>query len=71
MATIQEYVESKLEEVEAKELAKALGVSASMISAYKKSFNPSLEVAKRVYQMDGIVLHPFAEESLKKEIEKC
>ncbi len=41
-----------------------------MLSSYKKSYRPSLDVAKRIYATDNVVLHPFAEESLKHEINK-
>jgi len=70
MVTIQSYVKHKLEEITSIQLADELGVSLSMISAYKKSFNPSLDVAKKVYARDKVVLHPFAEESLKYELAK-
>lgn len=70
MVTIQEYVAKQLEELTSIELKDKLGVSLSMISSYKKSYNPSLEVAKRVYKQDNIILHPFAEESLKYELSK-
>jgi len=69
MVTIQKYVQDKLEDIEAKDLAKQLGVSVSMISAYKKSYNPSLAVALKVYELDKVVLHPFAEISLKHELQ--
>lgn len=68
MNTIQTYVMEQLEELDSKELATKLGVSVSMLSAYKKSYKPSLEVAKRVYLADKITLHPFSEESLRYEI---
>lgn len=70
MVTIQDYVKEKLEDTSSIGLANSLGVSLSMISAYKKSYNPSLSVAKTVYQLDGVTLHPFAEESLKVELAK-
>jgi len=68
MVFIKEYVASQLEEITSIELAEKLGVSVSMISAYKKSYNPSLAVAIRAYTADIVVLHPFAEESLKYEL---
>ena len=70
MVTIQEYIANQQETIDNKDLALKLQVSISMISLYKKSYNPSLDVAKRVYIADGITLHPFAEESLKYEINK-
>ena len=70
MVTVQEYVSKQLEELTSIELKDKMGVSLSMLSAYKKSYNPSLDVAKRVYKKDGIVLHPFSEESLKFELKE-
>lgn len=70
MVTVQEYVLKQLETIESTQLARELGISVSMLSSYKKSYNPSLEVAKKVFKRDGIVLHPFAEESIKYEIKK-
>jgi len=55
-----------------KEIAKFLGISDSMLSAYKKehSYNASLTVALRVFEKVGVVLHPFGKENLKYELEK-
>ena len=68
MVLISDYIKSSLEVFTSKELAEELGISISMLSAYKKSYNPSLAVALKVYKRDSIVLHPFAEGSLQKEI---
>lgn len=70
MVTIQDYVVEQLEELTSIELKDKMGVSLSMLSSYKKSYNPSLEVAKRIYAKDNVVLHPFAEQSLIFEINK-
>ena len=70
MVTVQEYVSKQLEELTSVELKRKMGVSLSMLSAYKKSYNPSLDVAKRVYKQDNVVLHPFSEESLKFELKE-
>jgi len=68
---IKEYLEEKEQKLTNYDIANQLGVSVAMISSYKrKGFNPSLTVAKKVYQLDNIVLHPFSEDSLKIEIEK-
>jgi transcriptional regulator with XRE-family HTH domain len=68
---IKTYLENKVEDLSNAEIANQLGISVAMISSYKnKNFNPSLSVAKKVYQLDGVVLHPFSEEALKYEIEK-
>lgn len=53
------------------EVADLLGISKSMVSNYKaKRFFPSIEVAIRVYKLESLALHPFAEESLQYEIER-
>lgn len=70
MKKIKGYIDEQLENSTSIELAAKLQISLSMLSSYKKSFNPSLEVAKRIYLADKITLHPFSEESLKYEIEK-
>jgi transcriptional regulator with XRE-family HTH domain len=68
---IKSYLEEKATKLTNAEIANQLGISVAMISSYKnKNFNPSLTVAKKAYQMDGIVLHPFSEEAIKYEIEK-
>lgn len=69
MITIQDYVNESLNHITSQALQAKLGISASMVSAYKKSYNPSLAVAITVYKLDKIVLHPFSEESLKYEIQ--
>ncbi len=67
---IGDYVNKKLEEGGAgSAVAKLLGVSTSMVSEYKNNrYNSSLEVAKRVYTIDKVVLHPFDERSLQYEL---
>ncbi len=70
MVTIQDYIEKQLQEIDSIELSTKLGVSISMLSAYKKSYKASLTVAKRVYSSDKITLHPFSEESLLFEVNK-
>lgn len=66
MVKIQDYVLSLLEDNKAVEVAKALGVSQPMVSAYKKGgYNASLDVAVKTYKNNKIVLFPFAEEALK------
>jgi predicted transcriptional regulator len=69
IVTIQDYIKQMGPKPIA-EIAKELGVSMPMVSQYKKGFNASLEVAKRVYKEKGIVLHPFSKESLQYEIKK-
>ena len=72
MTFIKEYIEASIDKgVPSKIIARELNVSVSMVSAYRlHQYNPSLAVAKTVYQIDFTVLHPFSEESLKYEIEK-
>ena len=71
MTFIKDYLEEKEKTFSNNEIAKQLGVSVAMISSYKRQgFYPSLRVAMRVYDLDGVVLHPFSEESLKYELEK-
>jgi len=66
---IKEYILEQLTIYDSIELAKRLKVSVAMLSSYKtQNFKPSITVAKTVYQLDGVVLHPFSEDSLKFEI---
>lgn len=68
---IHTYIDELLDSgATSSEVAEDLGISMSMISHYKKRYNASIEVAKRVYANDGVVLHPFSEESLKYELDK-
>ena len=65
---VKDYVLYKLEDITATELATILGTSTCMVTNYKKhKYNASLPVAKRVYKLEGVVLHPFSEDSLKWE----
>ena len=71
MLTIQEYITNRFASepyLTNVELGKELGISKSMISHYKQGYFPSLDVAKLVYSRDGVVLHPYAKESLEKEL---
>jgi predicted transcriptional regulator len=71
LVTIQEYIANKLVEnsyLTNVQLGEMLGVKRSMASQYRRGYYPSLEVAKRVYALDKVVLHPFSEESLIHEI---
>ena len=67
MVTVQSYVAEQLKDLESQELAQKMGVSLSMLSAYKKSYKPSLGVAKKVFLADNVTLHPYSELSLKFE----
>ena len=70
MMFIKDLIEGMIEEGKnSYEVAEFLQVSVSMVSSYKlHKYNPSLTVAKTVYSKTEIVLHPFAEQSLKFEI---
>lgn len=72
MVLIQTLIdEMSAEGLKGYEIAEHLGVSTSMVSSYRRQgFDTSINVALKVYQEKKIVLHPFAEESLKYEIEK-
>lgn len=53
------------------EIAKVLEVSQSMVSDYlNKDFNCKLETAILIYKLEGVVIHPFSEESLNYEINR-
>jgi ribosome-binding protein aMBF1 (putative translation factor) len=66
---IKEYILEQLTIYDSIELAKRLKVSVAMLSSYKtQNYKPSITVAKTVYQLNGVVLHPFSEDSLKFEI---
>ena len=69
---IEEYVNTRLENGQmGHQVAELLGVSVSMVSSYKRGdYNPSLNVAKHVYQNEGIVFHPFSKDALVLEIAK-
>ena len=68
---VKDYILSKLDSKTSVEVSQELGVSLSMLSSYKnQGYKPSISVAKRAYELDGVVLHPFGEESLKLEVSK-
>ena len=68
---IKDYIEERLLDTDSKVLAYQLGISVAMLSNYKhQGYNASLDVAKKVYSIDGTILHPFSEDSLKYEISK-
>ena len=54
MKTIQDYIQERLTTDTSHELKDKLGISLSMLSSYKKSYKPSLEVAKRVKLIDSL-----------------
>ena len=72
LTSIKELIDNLIEQgSNSYDVAEFLGVSVSMVSSYKlHSYNPSLTVAKTVYSKAKIALHPFAEESLKFELDK-
>lgn len=72
MIHIKPYIEELKESgMSHYEISEHLGVSVSMVSSYiHRNFDPSINVAIRVYLENNTVLHPFAEESLAYEIQK-
>jgi len=72
MIFIKDYITSLADDgKQGQEIADLLGVSISMVSSYKlHNYNPSITVAKHIYTHQGLVLHPFSEDSLQLEIEK-
>jgi len=69
---IEDYLQELHDEGKpTKDLAKMLELTPAMISQYrlKRGYKPSITVAKRVYKITGLALHPFSEESLKYELE--
>lgn len=72
MVHIHDYIQFKVDEGQlTKDIAIELGITPAMVGQYrlKRGFKPSLPVAKRVYELTNVTLHPFAEESIKWEIE--
>lgn len=49
------------------QVANELKISQSMVCAYKKGYNASLEVARHVYRTREIVLYPFSKEGVSDE----
>ena len=73
ITTISDYIKSKLEGgATPQELADMCNISTAMVSKYKADigYKPSLAVAVAIYKADGVVLHPFAEESLNVEAQQ-
>lgn len=72
MTKIQELIFTWEDEgLKSTEIAMRLGVSQPMVSTYKKdNGNVNLNTAIYIFKEYGIVLHPFAKESLSYEINK-
>lgn len=72
MLKVQDYIKQLEEEgLKTIDIAIRLGVSQPMVSSYRtEGFNCNLKTAKFVYRDYGVVLHPFAEESLRYELDK-
>jgi len=71
MTLIEDYVKNKTEGRKFEDVSKEIGVSVPMLSNYSRGlFNPSLPTAVKIYKLDGVVLHPFAKESLEYEVNK-
>ena len=72
--TISDYIKSKIaEDTTPLELSDALHISSAMISKYKADigYKPSLRVAMKVYEMEGVALHPFSAEGLEYELARA
>ena len=70
---IQDYINNRIDNGDKPvDIANELQISQSMVTVYKRDFSykASLDVAKRVFEVDGVVLHPFSKESLQYEINK-
>ena len=72
MKKVEDYVHEKITlGIPNKDIATMMGITTAMVTQYKmaRGYKPSLRVAKTVYLNEGVVLHPFSEESLKLELE--
>lgn len=70
---IQDYINKRIDNGDKPvDIADELHISQSMVTVYKRdySYKASLDVAKRVFELEGIALHPFSSESLQYEIDK-
>lgn len=72
LLTIQAYIkELKEEGLNTNEIATRFGVSQPMVSSYtSENFNCRLTTAVNIFRDYEVVLHPYAIESLKFELEK-
>jgi len=62
---IEDYIAKKLEFKTMSDVSKETGISVPMISKYfRGEYKPSIATALLLYNYEGVVLHPFAEESL-------
>ena len=72
MIFISDYIQHKVDEGQkTKDIALELGITPAMVGQYrlKRGYNPSLPVAKKVFLLDGVTLHPYSQKSLEWEIE--
>ncbi len=73
MNFIKDYIQAKVDLGQKnKDIALELDITAAMVGQYRldRGFKPSIHVAKKVYTLDGTVLHPFNENSLQHEIKE-
>lgn len=72
MLKVQDYIKQlEAEGLKSSDIAIKLGVSQPMVSSYRtEGFNCNLKTATYVYRDYGVVLHPFAKESLQFELNK-
>ena len=66
---IQSYINEKIADQVHEQnyhVGNLLGISSAMLSHYKtgRTLQPSLDLARRVYSIDKIVLWPYSEEAV-------
>lgn len=66
---ITEYINAKITNqvhTQNYHIGKALGISSAMLSHYKtgRTEQPSLELAKRIYELDSVVIWPYSVEAV-------
>ena len=72
--TIRAYVNDKIDkQVNAQNyhVGKVLDISSAMLSHYRTGHTkqPSLELARRIYVLDKIVIYPFSLEAVQGEVD--
>lgn len=68
MITIQDMIkEYRKKGLNDTGIAKHLCISQPMVSQYKRGFKASLDIARRIYKLEGIVVYPFCQEAVERE----
>ena len=70
--TIEEYVNAKIEanvHSQNYHIGKELKISSAMLSHYRTGHTrqPSLELARRIYQIDNVTIYPYSVEAVQGE----